>query len=170
MKQAPKNRKREIKQLWFMAKHYFSLSTRIKNKLNTAQLKLTPKDTAQTWNNQPKPSSNLKRFTLMLAHLSSCAIRLNTIDEILNSTRWQIYQQIKRNKQLSIRILRKKSKNIIHCLLRHIVAHSEPSSKSKSQYIEMENYLQSLSLQQIYTKMNSVINSIRKELLDNGTI
>jgi len=170
-----KTRKRELIQLWIIASHYFSLSKRLKNKLNSKQLKLTLEDIAKLCNNKPKITSELKRIMLITAHLSSSALRLNTIDEIFglrHSKRWAIYKNLEDNSNLNKTTLHSNSDKIIHILLRHGVGHAEPSpvSARKQQYIEMKEYLDNLTIKQIYTKMETVLYSIEKDLSNYSII
>jgi hypothetical protein len=75
--------KREINQLWFVAL-YFSLIKKIEIKLPNDIFKETLKSIADKSIKQSIFHGILRRIRIFLAHLDSCAIRLNTVDEILN--------------------------------------------------------------------------------------
>lgn len=88
------NVKREFEQLFFIADFYFELSKTEKENLTEEEINRSIHD----WSLICENETNYKKigpFLFFSAHLSSCAIRLYSIDETMRSDRWQSYENIK---------------------------------------------------------------------------
>ena len=91
MDKMTKEREREINQLWFLGKHYYNLSKRLRNKLPRKLLSTTIKNIADNYCKQEDFVGDIKKAMLMTAHLASCAIRLDT-----NENRGRCYLHCKK--------------------------------------------------------------------------
>jgi len=168
--------KREIGQLWLFAEHYFSLATRLKRKLPKNYLNKTARDIANKYPNPSDASGNDKRLLLVTAHLSSCSVRLCTIEETLeeklpgDSRIFPDYLKhcanYKTVQQLQKVLTRNKDKHT-HQMLRDNVAHTERSfrtNKHKNLYEARQRTLELLRYQEIYDSVNKVVQRFKKEL------
>lgn len=77
--------KREIRQLWDAAVTYWNLAQSIvsalPNERRQVMMELTPTDIAQYYDTAIPTDQTERRLNILLAHLSSAAIRLYTIEE-----------------------------------------------------------------------------------------
>ena len=173
---------REIGQLWLFARHYFSLARRLKKKLPENYLNKTPRDIAHKYPNPSDAKSNDKRVILMTAHLSSCSVRLYTIDETLeeklrrNSRIFpdylKQYANYKTVQQLQKVLMRNKDKHI-HQMLRDNVAHTERSLRSKERknlYEARQRTIEKLTYREIYDSVNKVVQRFKKELVGKNIL
>ena len=76
-----KDDKRQIEQLWMVAKDYYDLATSMKDNLPDDQLKLTVREFVDHCQDLSCLQKN-KNLVLASAHLASSAIRLYSIDEL----------------------------------------------------------------------------------------
>ena len=166
-----KDPQREINQLWAVAEMYHTLATNAKSHLDPTELKMTIGEFAENCKSQ----SYLDKHTPLLyavAHLASCAVRLNSIEEGIRSQRWNKYREIAKPPADEGKIKQELNKNIdslIHFLLRHKVAHSdsEMDRKNKEQkkvYNAMYCFYLDLSYESIFQAMAMVIQSIKNDL------
>jgi len=86
--------KREIEQLWFVSEMYFNLALNEKTKIPKSDLNLTIDIIADKFKDIKELKKNVNLF-YSIAHLTSSAVRLFSIDENLKTDRWHIYNKIK---------------------------------------------------------------------------
>jgi hypothetical protein len=147
--------KREIRQLLIVAKYYFILAKRQVRKITKEDLRKTPR-IFESEDFQKKSSKSLLLFT---AHLGSCAVRMTTIDELLQSDRWKYYKDIKDKKiQPDDDNIRK----FIHHLMRHNIGHNE-SYRSKD-FKEIREYFNRTTFEKMYEGINNVLKDMEKEI------
>lgn len=125
--------KREIGQLWLFAKYYSSLARRLKKKLPENYLNKTPLDISDKYPNPFDATGNDKRLMTMTAYLSSCCVRLYTIDDrledssmdrIFNDKYWIKIDENRTVPDIARELETDKDK-YIHQMLRDNVAHPE---------------------------------------------
>lgn len=168
---------REICQLWLVAKYYFDTAIEHYKQIDENQLSLTIKEIVDKFKGSNE-IVGMKDLILASANFSSCSIRLYSIDEIQNSRSYQSYRSRIWVNDNSFRKLKnsacvknayvKERPNIIHIVLRHMVAHSEAESSSYSEvckilYSDYINYTISFikdSLCQIITRIESDISGV----------
>lgn len=168
-----KKDKREIKQLWCAASYYFELAQKIKNELpdNTLLIKTVEKiaDLCSAQCNINLTTCNNEKIMVLNDHLASCAIRLNTIDEILGrkyiSNRWYFYEGLKNKTNLKKDDIKNHADKIIHCLLRHCVAHYEPDPASAKYKKTMDAAFKEFTIESLYKNIELVIEEIKKDIL-----
>jgi len=169
--------KREIRQLWLFAKHYFSLARRLKKKLPAVYLNKTPRDIADKYPNPFDATGHDKRVMVMSAHLSSRSVRLRTIDERIeknlgeNNRVCSNYLNLcKSGRPVAElqRILLQKNEQYIHQMLRDNVAHIERSphrNKHKEDLFKArQQTIENLTFREIYDSMRNVVKTFKKNL------
>lgn len=169
------NDKREISQLWFVALYYFECAIKIKNEVPSEHLQKTVQEITDIYEKQAKsgckeeiiPQDICKKIMLLNAHLGSCAVRLNTIDELLGkeygtSSKWTLYEKLKnKNNENDIK---DNAKKIIHFLLRHNIAHHEKEALLKQEYINMQNGFRRFTIGDLYKSIDLVMKEIEKDI------
>jgi hypothetical protein len=161
--------KREIKQLWLISNYYFGLSRRIKNRLPAKVLSNSIQDITSNFSIESSFAGDKRRIMILMAHLGSCAIRLNTIEDILTTdisrTRLQTYKSLEGDKNLTCDKLKGTENRIIHLLLRNNIGHYEPRAMvEKQSYNTMKEFLNKLNIQQIFKSMEAAIKDIKKDI------
>lgn len=126
--------KRQICQLWIVAKYYFDNAIEYYKQINETQLSLTVQEISEKFKIAHE-IVGMKDLILASANFSSCSVRLYSIDEIQNSTSYQSYRDRIWIPDKSIAKMKNSScvKNaydkekvyLTHIVLRHMVAHSE---------------------------------------------
>jgi len=114
-----------------------------------------------------------KPLFVFTCHLTSCAMRLYSIDEKKQYQRYRNYQDWWNNRQKGKKYFSSNNTGqIIHCVLRNLVAHSEDKCKGtkKRSYVELMNYYNCLSFDDIYSGIGSVIKAIENDLTKDGII
>ena len=106
------------------------------------------------------------------AHLGSCAVRLNTIDEILGksyiSTRWYFYQGLVEKKdKLQASDMTDNLDMVVHCLMRHNVAHREDPPGNKA-YEIMREMFDKLKIEVLVENMRRVKEGIKADIEKYG--
>jgi hypothetical protein len=155
---------REITQLWWVAERYSKMSEKTKNKLKEKELQTTVKEHADRCHNISDIKGPDKWLMLLTAHLTSCAVRLCTIDDIMHSERQRFYKQLVQEKDLENSRLRNNLDKIVHYLLRHNVAHPEDWSERKIQYGKMQTTFMNLTIDELYENMRVIRNAIVDEI------
>jgi len=161
--------KREIKQLWFISQYYFALSRKIKNRLPEAILSKSIRIITQDFSAVQSIVGDLRSAMLLTAHLGSCAVRLDTIEQILGkeiSKRLQKYDSLIGEKEnLTLQRLEGTENHIIHFLLRNNIGHLEPHAVSCNMaFNTAEKFFQALTINQIFESMIIVIKSIKGDI------
>ena len=138
------NNQRQIEQLWMVANVYYDLATSLKDHLSYDQLKLTVREFANQCQDLTYLQQN-KNLVLAIAHLASSAIRLYSIDELQkdNSIHWSKYHGILGSTD-SIKartLIQEQIVDVVHFLLRHMVAHSEDEWRGNKKYQNKQGYL-----------------------------
>lgn len=162
--------KREIKQLWYISQYYLALSRRIKNRLPEAILSKSIKIITQDIGAVQSIVGDHRSAMLLTAHLGSCAVRLNTIEQILGKEisrqRLQKYDSLIGEKEnLTLQSLEGTENNIIHFLLRNNIGHLEPHAVSNNMaFNTAEEFFQALTINQIFESMEMVNISINGDI------
>ena len=159
------DKRREIAQLWAVAEMYYTLATTAKSHLDPTELKMTVDD----FKKGCEGKSYLYKHTSLLytvAHLTSGAIRLYSIEQRLNSERWKKYDAIKKlgkDKEVK-KELEENIDGVIHFLLRHGVVHSETERNKKKAFEAMYDFFLTLSYELIFQAMAAARQSIKNDL------
>ena len=162
--------KREIKQLWFIGQYYFALSRKIKNRLPEAILFKSIKDITKDFCAMLSIVGDLRSAMLLTAHLGSCAVRLDTIEQILgieiSKKRLQKYDSLIGEKEnLTLKKFEGTEKYIIHFLLRNNIGHHEPHAVSDNMaFNTAEKFFQALTINKIFESMKIVIKNIKSDI------
>ena len=168
-----KDDKREIKQLWCIASYYFERTRQIESGLqDRTLLKKTVGDIANFCSTQCNcnlATCKNKEIMILNAHLASGAIRLNSIDEILGkkytSTRWYFYNGLLSKKdKLKEDEVAQSAENIIHCILRHAVAHFEPDLPPNHPYQIMDRAFKKFTIENLYKNVELVMKEIKNDI------
>jgi len=171
-----KEHKREIVQLWWVANHYFDLAEKVisDNKLTTTDLQIKVKELAEKCQSLSDIENNATNSALMEinAHLGSCAVRLNTIDEILGksyiSIRWYFYHGLVEKKdKLQPYEITDNLNMIIHCLMRHNVAHREDPPGDQA-YETMRDTFNQLNIEELFENIRRVKKNIKADIEKHG--
>jgi len=160
---------RQIEQLWMVAKAYYDLATSLKDYLPDDQLKLTVREFADQCQDLTCLQQN-KNLVLASAHLASSAIRLYSIDELQkdNSIHWSKYYGIlgSTDSNKARELIHQQIGDVVHFLLRHMVAHSEDEWKDNMKYAiafkALEEMYFDLTYEKIFSLMDNLINSMKK--------
>lgn len=157
---------REIEQLWYAAKLYYSL-------LPTDIDKSEMSKTVGQWSKECESLVDFYMTPLFsyCCHIDSCAIRLYSIDEKRKYKRYLDYQDWWNNRQKGTKLfVNKNTGRIVHCVLRNFVAHYEEkcANTTKRSYQELKQYYHGLQFSELDKGMKDVINSIAKDLKKDG--
>ncbi len=156
--------KRELMQLWFVSKKYFGLALAEKSKIEPTTLKWTVRNLADKCRDRSGLSEN-QDLIYFSAHLHSCAVRLNSIEENLKSSRWGGYQELKdEDGQRVQQEIVNNPTGYIHFLLRHSVAHSESRRKKERAFEAMYDTYLDLDFDSIFMSMSALMQSMESEL------
>lgn len=166
---------REIRQLWHIAETYFQSAKELRD-ANKTHLGLKSNRIAGFYKKTMPTDNHKKELSILLAHLSSAAVRLVTIDERFKENHnyriTPLYEQelkkTQSQEQLK-KILMTKRAQYIHQLLRHNVAHVERSRKNdnkKMLWHARQEAIESMSIEQILSALAAVMEEFRKELVD----
>lgn len=160
---------REIMQLWNAAQFCYSL---VPKDVDAADMDKTVRE----WSDEYESSHAFHVTPLFIhsVHLTSCAIRLYSIDEKRNYQRYQDYQRWWNDKSMGAReFSTRNTGRIIHCVLRNVVAHNEKKAvpiNSRFSYEELKNYYYNLRFYDLHQGMKDVINSIAQDLKGDGIV
>jgi hypothetical protein len=143
---------REIKQLLHAAVNFYRLAKRAYDKLSTSQRKLTVIDVATSFERNVYPNDE-NRISIVISYLSSAAIRISTIDEVLglkpqNDT---LYKQMDMAN--------------IHHYLRDNIAHKEPDACAKQDWLNRQRFIDEKSVEDLYLGISKAMVSCRGNLL-----
>ncbi len=138
--------KREIGQLWIIAKYYFDKAIGYYQGINDAQLSITVKEIAEQFKNENE-IIKIRNWLLASANFASCSVRLCTIDEKQNSNIFQSYKcriwvndnsiNNMNNSSCVNNAYQKAKNNLTHIVLRHMIAHSETESSDYKKAYQM---------------------------------
>ena len=163
---------RQVNQLCIVAKMYHELAEDLKSQLDVMILQLKIREFADYCEDISQLHENIALIHA-IAHLSSSAIRLYSIDEIRKSKskRWSEYARIRQIKN-KIQVKEEVSNQIdtlIHFLLRHMVAHSESEwrrfNKYEIAYEAMAELYFELDYRTIFSSYNDAIEAVNKDLV-----
>lgn len=169
------NHSREIRQLFQIADEYFKSASALrkvsKNHLNQKSARI-----AKYYEKGMPTDSYKTALNLLLAHLSSAAVRLVTIDERFKEDHnYAIFLPHENECQSGIRQTQLKKTFVskrdqyMHQFLRHNISHIERSKNSPRKRVlwyARQDAIESLSVDQIFNAMSTVIEKFRKELID----
>jgi hypothetical protein len=164
---------RELRQLWYTAKHYWDAAKAVYDPATNGKLKCG--EVAKFYDTLRQPSDDEKRTTFLIADISSAAVRLCTIDERLYEERgcWikQKYSMnLNRNKSADILIscFRKYIDTWIHQMLRDNAAHIERGGGNLWQ--ARQEVIESLTINEIVIAMEKVMKDFERELIEKHII
>jgi hypothetical protein len=165
---------REAIQLLWVANQYYDLAMKIKSdkKLTAKDLHITVNDLADKCQSISDINNQIALLMKINAHLGSCAVRLNTIDEILGrsytSSRWFFYKGLLDKKdKLQASDIVDNLNIIIHCLMRHNIAHREDPPGNPA-YKKMRESFNRLSIGKLLCNMRHVKEDIEADLRKHG--
>ncbi len=169
---------REIRQLWHVAETYFQGARELRD-ANSNHLHQKSTRIAKFYE-QAIPTDQHKRdLNILLAHLSSAAVRLVTIDERFKEDHnyritppyGQEVGNTKSQTQLTKALMAKRDP-YIHQMLRDNVAHVERSKKPGNQKLwhARQEAIDSMRVEQIFNAMAAVMEKFRKELVAKGVL
>ncbi len=162
--------KREIDQLWNASEIYFSLVLKEKKHIRDTDMRtLKVKDLTDK-----KVTSKLQNFDniiLFTIHLSSCAIRLSSIDEnfkkIVSRGRLHIYNELTNDalsKEEMKTILKNDLSTYIHFLLRHMTCHAEFMKCIKPAFDKLYSIYLNLTLKELFDSMKKLKDNIDNDI------
>jgi len=174
--------KREICQLWIVARYYFDKANEYYSQISETQLSLTVKEISEKFKiaNESKLGNEIvamKDLILASANFSSCSVRLYSIDEKQNSTSFQSYRNRiwisdnsieKMNNSSCVKTAYDREKvNLTHIVLRHMVAHSETESPDyKKAYNILYSDYMTYTIPFIKDKLSNIIVRIENDIDD----
>ena len=178
---------REIRQLWFVAKHYFTEAEKLKVEwCKYLDNKLT--EIMSFFKNGTPKEDYERELSLLVAHLNSAAIRLCTINERFwedwNDKIFKYYQEelLREQKKfedekhwnsdyLAKELIRNK-KEYLPLMLRDEVGHIEEGKSKKKEVIWQARHIaiESLKVIEVFTCMQSAIERVEKKLRDRNFI
>jgi hypothetical protein len=149
---------REIKQLWYAAKFYYSLLPDLS--------KSEMDKTVGQWSNECENTDDFHVTSLFKfsCHIASCAIRLYSIDEKRRHERYENYQAWWKGQKSMRDFSAAELRCIIHCILRNVVAHNEKEGDRSGSYNELKTYYFGRSFNDLDEGIKDVVNSIAQDL------
>jgi ribosomal protein L20 len=185
----PKNKKRELRQLWDGVTALMDFAKNEFVELPPDKRDITCKQLAKAYKNRIPTDKDLRKLNKVNAFLSSAAVRLATISEILSPYGIIILKDdyLKSNKkhrrdgeQSFIKNdLQKNLTTYIHRLLRDNIGHKEPledenkkekKKNMKNLYNARQNALEALKVSKVYTLMENVVKKFEKRLRKEGVV
>ncbi len=174
--------KREILQLWIVARYYFDKANEYYNQISETQLFLTTKEISEKFKIANKSEIRneivaMKDLILTSANFSSCSVRLYSIDEKQKSTSFKSYRDhiwISDNRIKNMRNCRcveteynREKGNLTHIVLRHMVAHSETENPNyKKAYNILYSDYMTYTIRFIKDKLSNIIVRIENDIDD----
>jgi len=172
------DQKRQIIQLWITARSYVLKARRA----GAETRQITHGDIKLKFEEGCTPSADDLQILYMGADLTSAAVRLVTIEEILHSleprrstTGYQSLVGYFGTKDLHPRLeLGTGLDSWLHVLMRHNLAHeepliSDPSSESNWRRLQRQQVLESLTVAQSCTSLRVVVETLKK-VLNGGVV
>lgn len=166
--------KREIRQLWFVAEHYFQEATKL-TKIFSSNLNQTGKEIERFFELNI-PNDEIKcGLTLLSAHLASAAVRLCTIEDRLQTGLIDSVEGVCGKDMESIRAQYKRGiEKYLPYLLRHNIGHIEDGESNapykQDRWKARKIVLESESLISVYSVMDSIFQDFKKHLISQKTI
>ena len=168
------SRKREIRQLWDAAVTYCNLAKEIADRMpdecRQVKMELTAAEIAQYYEKAFPTDQTERCLNVLLAHLSSAAIRLCTIEERLGNPRNYLDSGTSQ-KRPSI-WLNKHFGDFVHQLLRDNAAHIEKgTAKNKNRerlYRARQNVICDKRVNEIFNALQGVMTKFTRKLQKRG--
>lgn len=166
--------KREISQLWDVATTYWHLAGNIKRDLQQCKMALTSAKVAEYYE-QNSVDQTVKDLNVLLAHLSSAAIRLVTIDErlekppcarVFQSNYVNIYKKEKKSQEECALWLNREFDNFVHQILRDNAAHIEEAEdyvRMKPLYFARQEVIRNKTVEEIFNAFGKVMTKFEKD-------
>ena len=147
------NKIREIKQLYHSANNLFNLARRGFNTLTSVEKSVKISDLSNAFETDSY-HGNEKKIAIIVSYLSSSAIRVSTIYEtlFLKPENNELYRD-----PLNI--------NNIHFFLRDNIAHKEPDIEAKAYMERRQDFINGLTIEQLYNGVMNSFNTCRSDLL-----
>lgn len=165
---------REIRQLWHIAEMYFREAQELRN-ANKNHLSQKANRIAEFYKKTIPTEQFKTELNILLAHLSSGAVRLVTIGERfkedhncdITPSYKQEWKTTRSLAQLKKALLTKRNQ-YIHQMLRHNVAHIERSKKGGNETLwhARQEAIESMKVEEIFDAMAAVMDKFRNELVD----
>jgi hypothetical protein len=162
--------KRELRQLWFIAQHYWGLAQELA-KQYVKELDKGISSIACQFNSMVIPSKNTIEYALTLlgAHMASVATRVTSIDEVLNSGIRTKYMEILKHwndkdlqNEFDLAL-----KDYIAVMLRDNVGHVERNNKI---YKRREVYLEGKTYKELYEALGAKLLAMALQLKKEGIV
>ena len=147
------NKIREIKQLFHSASNLINLAKRGFSKLTSVEKNLKISDLSNAFEIDSYRCKE-KKIAIIVSYLSSSAIRVSTIYEtlFLKPENNELYGD-----PLNI--------NNIHFFLRDNIAHKEPDIEAKAYMQRRQDFINGLTIEQLYNGVLNSFNACRSDLL-----
>jgi hypothetical protein len=159
---------REIRQLWDAAMTYWGLAKDIVNDMPDVRKRLTCDEISKYYDSAIPTDPNEKCLCILLAHLSSAAIRLVTIDERLQKAGCarvfineygNLYGKSQHMSQADCSSwLNTEFANFVHQILRDNAAHiEEANEKDKDLYLARQEVVRKKTVEEIFDAFSGVM-------------
>jgi len=158
---------REIEQLWYSARLYYNL---LPKGIEDTEMRKT----VGRWSAECEKTEDFHELPLFTfsCHLTSCAIRLYSIDEKRKHQRFIDYSEAWRKADKATEFFcSAHTDRIIHCVLRNNVAHHELKGEEMSgdfQHEKLNAYYRRLTFHELHLGMQGVVKSIQQDLKEVG--
>ena len=170
--------KREIRQLWDVAVTYWELAEDIAKDIPDGRMLLTCDEISKYYDTGIPTDSNEKRLNILLAHLSSAAIRLVTIDERFEKAGYARvsinYLKLYEREANYVSWLDSNFASFAHQILRDNAAHREEANdkgKNKERlYSARQEVVRRKTLKEIVNVFDAVMKKFTLELSKRGVI
>lgn len=165
-----RSHEREIRQLWDVALTYWAFAKDIVNVLPDARKRLTCDEISKYYDTAIPTDLNEKSVNILLAHLSSAAIRLVTIDERLQKAGCarvfaNKYQDLYKPQVDCTSWLNNEFPNFVHQILRDNAAHiEEDNGKDKKLYLARQEVVRNKRVEEVFSAFRGVMEKFALEL------
>ena len=169
--------KREIRQLWDVAVTYWELAEDIAKDIPDGRMLLTCDEISKYYDTGIPTDSNEKRLNILLAHLSSAAIRLVTIDERFEKAGCRVFLKYRALYKSSLPTdcevwINSNFADFVHQILRDNAAHiEEANDKNMEQlYRARQEVVRGKTLKQIVNAFGAVMKKFAPTLSKHAVI
>ena len=167
-----RSHEREIRQLWDAAVTYWGLSKDIVKDVPEGSKRLTCDEISKYYDTAIPTDPTEKCLSILLAHLSSAAIRLVTIDERLEKAGcarvFTNYQDLYRSQADCVSWLNSEFANFVHQILRDNTAHREEANDKdrdrKQLYLARQEVVRGKTVEEIVNAFSGVMEKFAIEL------
>ena len=165
-----RSHEREIRQLWDVAMTYWEFAKDIANDMPDVNKRLTCDEISKYYDTAIPTDPNEKCVSILLAHLSSAAIRLVTIDERLQKAGCarvftNKYRDLYKSQVDCVSWLNSEFANFVHQILRDNAAHiEEANDKNEDLYLARQEVVRKKTVEEIFNAFSGVMEKFALEL------